>query len=154
MKGISGFCCCLATIKLPSHSKSNLLTLVLSCVGGFRAFFWSWVDQIQVSQDYTEASSHSLMPNHSKPLSCCTNCLNHRFSCLDGLIKLWSVQVSLRPTSEGSASAGLDSVSCMDLNCVFSAEKDQPLQMMIEFICSVIQWERWRGFHLRSSFDH
>lgn len=154
MKGISSFLCCLATIKLPSHSKSNLLTLVLSCVGGFRAFFWSRVDQIQVSQDYTEASSHSLTLNHSKPLSCCTNCLNHRFSCLDRLIKLWSVQVSSRPTSEGSASAGLDSVSCMYLNCVFSAEKDQHLQMMIEFICSVTQWERWRGFYLRSSFDH
>lgn len=126
------------------QQKQRLWTLVLSCVGGFSASFWPWVDQFQVSQDYTEASSHSLTPNHSKPLSCWTNCLNHRFSCLEGLIKLWSVQVSVGPTSEGSGGAGLDSASCMFLNCVFSTDNHQPLQMMTEFICSVTRGKSTR----------
>lgn len=134
---------CLASAALCGHKnllfpqqKQHLLTSVLSCVGG--------ADQFQVSQDYTEASSHSLTPNHSKPLSCWTNCLNHRFSCLEGLIKLWSAQVSVGPTSEGSGWAGLDSASCMFLNCVFSTDNDQPLHMMPEFICSVTQGKSTR----------
>ena len=43
-----------------------------------------WVAWLWVSQDYWNILS---LPNHTKPLSCLTNCLNHRIPCLG---KAWS----------------------------------------------------------------
>lgn len=65
----------------------------------------------ELSQDHWGILSlhHSLShtQKQAKSLPCLTNCLNHRFPCLgEGLIKLWSVQVSVRPTFEVNAEVG------------------------------------------------
>lgn len=112
----SRYCYCLTKTKMKSidcfvSSKIAFVSFYFPIAAdGPQNPFSSSVAEPRVYCRTTETSFHSLSrtQKQTKSLACLTNCLNHRFPCLgEGLIKLWSVQVSGRPTFEVTAEAGV-----------------------------------------------